>query len=178
MKDKCLKCKKPVLSRQNRINCNLCKKVLHLKCTELTKSQFQSYQKGKLLFNWIYCTNYSCLKCDKHIYDNVNSAYCNKCDKWIDKTCANVSDKKYKDMQENKPGEEIWLCIGCLDFPFSNIDNKKLLLLHENENNLTTNIDLTKFSITCSICLRKLGKPLKGIPCNRCKPLFTEDAVS
>ena len=86
---------------------------------------------------------------------------CDKCDKWIHKTCANISDKKYKDMQENKPGEEIWLCIGCLDFPFSNIDNKKLLLLHENENNLTTNIDLTKFSITCSICLCKLGKSFK-----------------
>ena len=51
-------------------------------------------------------------------------------------------------MQENKPGEEIWLCIGRLDFPFSNIDNKKLLLLHENENNLTTNGYLTKFSIS------------------------------
>ena len=53
IKDKCLKCKKPVSSRQNRINCNLWKKVLHLKCTELKKSQFQSYQKGKLLFNCI-----------------------------------------------------------------------------------------------------------------------------
>ena len=79
---------------------------------------------------------------------------------WIHKTCANTSDKKCKDMQGNKPGEEIWLCIGCLDFPFSSIDNKKLLLLHENENNVTTNIGLTKFSIICSICLRKLGKPL------------------
>ena len=48
MKDKCLKYKEPVSSRQNRINCNLCKKVLHLKCTELVKSQFQSYQKEKL----------------------------------------------------------------------------------------------------------------------------------
>ena len=74
-------------------------------------------------------------------------------------------------MEENKPGEEIWLCNGCLDFPFTNIDNKNLLLLHENENNLTTNIDLTKFSITCSIYLHKLGKPLKGIPSNCCKSL-------
>ena len=72
-------------------------------------------------------------------------------------------------MLENKPGEEIWLCNGCLDFPFKNIDNKNLLLLHENENNLSTNRDLTKFSITCSICLRKLEKPLKGITCNCCK---------
>ena len=56
-----------------------------------------------------------------------------------------------------------------LDFPFTNIDNKNLLLLHENENNLTTNNDLTKFSVTCSIYLRKLGKSLKGIPCNCCK---------
>ena len=59
-------------------------------------------------------------------------------------------------MQENKPGEEICLCNGCPDFPFTNFDNKKLLLLYENENNLTTNIDLTKFSTTCSICLHKL----------------------
>ena len=73
---------------------------------------------------------------------------CDKCDKWIHKTCANISDKKYKDMQENKPGEEIWLFIRRLDFPFTNIDNKKLLLLHENENNLTTNGYLTKFSIS------------------------------
>ena len=94
---------------------------------------------------------------------------CDKCDKWIQKTCASISDKKCKDMQENKPCQEIWLCIGSLDFPFTNIDNKNLLLLHENENNLTTNNDLTKFSVTCSIYLRKLGKSLKGIPCNCCK---------
>ena len=59
-------------------------------------------------------------------------------------------------MQENKPGEKIWLCNECLDFRFTDVDNKKLLLLYENENNLTSNIDLTKFSTTCSICLRKL----------------------
>ena len=74
-------------------------------------------------------------------------------------------------MQENTPGEEIWLCNGCLDFPFTNIDNKKLPLLYENENNLTTNIDLTKFSTTCSTCLCKLGKPFKGKPCNCCNSL-------
>ena len=79
IKDKCLKCKK------NGINCDLCKKVLHLICTELTKSQFQSYQKGKLLFICIYCTNQPCLKCDKHNYDNIDSVCCDKSDKWIHK---------------------------------------------------------------------------------------------
>ena len=58
IKDKCLKCEKPILSSQNIINCNLCKKVLHLKCTELTKSQFHIYQNRKLIFNYIFCTNY------------------------------------------------------------------------------------------------------------------------
>ena len=130
IKDKCLKCKKPVSSRQNRINCNLCKKVLHLKCTDLTKSQFETYQKRKLHFNCIYCTNHSYLKCGKHIYDGVDSVCCDKCGKWIRKTCANIIDKKYKDMQENKPGENICLCNECLDFPFTDIDNKKLLLLY------------------------------------------------
>ena len=55
--------------------------------------------------------NYSCLKCDQHIYDNVDSVCCCKCDKWIHKTCANISDKKYKDMQENKPGDNQILTI-------------------------------------------------------------------
>ena len=64
-------------------------------------------------------------------------------------------------MQENKPGKKIWLCNGCLDFPFTNIDNKKILLLYENENSITNNINLTKFGNTCSICLCKQGKPLK-----------------
>ena len=36
-----------------------------------------------------------------NIYDNVDSVCCNKCDKWIHKTCAKISDKN-KDMQENK----------------------------------------------------------------------------
>ena len=81
-------------------------------------------------------------------------------------------------MQDNKPGEEIWLCNGCLDFPFTNIQNKKLFLLYENENNLTTNTDLTQFSTTCSICLRKLGKPIKGIPFNCCKSLLVHSRCS
>ena len=74
-------------------------------------------------------------------------------------------------MQENKPGKEVWLCNECLDFLFTKIDNKKLFLLYENEKNLTSNIDLTKFITTCRICLRKLGKPLEGITCNCCKSL-------
>ena len=32
-------------------------------------------------------------------------------------------------------------------------------------------MDVTKFGATCSICLRKLGKPLKGILCNCCNSL-------
>ena len=70
-------------------------------------------------------------------------------------------------MQENKPGEEIWLCMDVLTFP-----SQTLIMKYENEHNLTTNIDLTKFSSTCTICLRKLGKPLlKSIPCNCCNSL-------
>ena len=74
-------------------------------------------------------------------------------------------------MQKNKPGEEIWLCNGCLDFPLTKTDNKKLLLLYKNENNFTTNIDVAKFGTIFSICLHKLEKPLKGIPCNCCDSL-------
>ena len=40
-------------------------KVLHLNYRELTNSHFQSYQKGNIFLNWIYCSNYSPLKCEK-----------------------------------------------------------------------------------------------------------------
>ena len=117
IKEKCLKCKKPVSSRQNRINCNLCKEVFHLKCTELTKSKFQSYQKGKLLFNCIYCTNYSCLKCDKHVYDNVGKACCNKCDKWIHKSCANIREKNIKPWRKTNQVKKSGFVMDASTFP-------------------------------------------------------------
>ena len=124
-------------------------KVLHLNCSELTNSHFQSYQKGNIFLNWIYCSNYSPLKCEKQIYDNIDSVRCDKCDKWIHKTCANIKYIKYKDMQKNRPGEKTWLFNECLNLPSTSTDNKKLFLRYGNENNFTTNMGPTKFSTTC-----------------------------
>ena len=77
-------------------------KVLHLDYRELTNSHFQSYQKGNIFLNWIYCSNYSPLKREKKFYDNIDSVRCDKCDKWIHKTCANIEYIKYKDMQKKQ----------------------------------------------------------------------------
>ena len=96
---------------------------------------------------------------------------CDKCDKWIHKTCANISNENIKTCRKTNQVKKSGFVLDALTFPSQTLIITLLLLLQENENNLTTNIELTKFSITCSICLRKLGKPLKGIPCNCCKSL-------
>ena len=86
--------------------------------------------------------------------------------------------KNIKTCRKTNQVKKSGFVLDALTFPSQTLIIKSYYFLQENENNLTTNIELTKFSITCSICLRKLGKPLKGIPCNRCKPLFTEEVVS
>ena len=95
---------------------------------------------------------------------------CDKCDNWIQKTCASISDKKCKDMQENKPCQEIWLCIGSLTFPSQILIIKIYSFYMKMKTTLLLTMTLLNLVfIYCSIYLRKLGKSLKGIPCNCCK---------
>ena len=70
---KFIKCKKHISTKPNKVKCNIFNKLFHLKCTSLTKQQFQDYCQGKCLFNCLYCTNYTCLKCAKHTYDDFDS---------------------------------------------------------------------------------------------------------
>ena len=66
-----------------------------------------------------------------------------------------------------------WICLGCKPniFPFSNLDNKKILELSSHNldkfsrENLTTN----NFSNDCNICKKKLNTNNKGVPCSNCK---------
>ena len=105
--EKCINSKKQITTKQNKVMCNLCIKLLHLNCTSLTEQQFQGYRHVNFILNCFYCTNYTCLKGAKHIYNDVDSVCYRKCDKWIHRGCTKISKEMYEKMQQNSIGEEI-----------------------------------------------------------------------
>ena len=67
---KCIKCTKPFLRmRQKTMKCLKCLNSLHIKCSTVDNRHFLSYKNGKKNFICQHCTDYSCLKCDKHVDD-------------------------------------------------------------------------------------------------------------
>ena len=55
--------------RQKTLKCLKCLNSLHIKCSTVDNRQYLSYKNGKKDFICQYCTDYTCLKCDKHVYD-------------------------------------------------------------------------------------------------------------
>ena len=144
---------------------------LHLKCSHVTKKQCQLCQKSKSLSSRIYCTDYSCLKCGKHILDDMDSVCCDMCNKWIHRTCAKISKIENQNVEKYTSKKEVWLCNPCLNFPLSSLTDEKLHLLFVSKSELSSSSDRNRYKTSSSVCSRKLGKPLKGIPCNTCNSL-------
>ena len=91
---KCIKCLKLYDNRQKKVECKECENILHLKCIDLTNNQHRDCQKGKSSFHCKYCTEYRCLKCNKHVYDRHKSVCCDKCDRWIQIGCSKITEQK------------------------------------------------------------------------------------
>ena len=56
-----------------------CLNSLPIKCSTVDNRQYLSYKNGKKDFICQYCTDYSHLKCDKHVYDRQPGIICNIC---------------------------------------------------------------------------------------------------
>ena len=68
--EKCVKCTKPFLSmRQKTLKCSKCLNSLQIKCSTVDNRQCLTYKNGKKDLICQYCTDYPCIKCDKHVYD-------------------------------------------------------------------------------------------------------------
>ena len=67
-------------------------------------------------------------------------------------------------MQQKSIGEKGWFCSNCLDHPFRDVTNESLISLFEENKRVMSHIYLKKFNPVCSICMRKLVKPLRSIP--------------
>ena len=107
--EKCIKCTKPFLNmRQKSLKCLKCLNSLHNKCSSVNKNQYLTYKNGKKDFICQYCTDYSCLKYDKHVYDRQPGILCNMYNLWIHRSWAGISKKEYEDLQ-NSDNDKPWI---------------------------------------------------------------------
>ena len=76
---KCIKCLKLFGNKQKKVECKECENILHWQIYQ-TNNQHQDFQQGNSSFHCKYCTEYRCLKCNKHVYNHHRSVCCDKCD--------------------------------------------------------------------------------------------------
>ena len=157
---------KPFLSMRKKLKCLKCMNSLHIQCSIVDNRQYLSYKNGKKDFICQYCTDYSCLKCDKHVYDRQPGFLCNICNAWVHRSCAGISKKEYEELQDSD-NEEQWYCrprkINL--FPLVELTNNQLIKLHENNKTKNQNKDYNTFSnsqkisIVCSIVQKGVSAP-------------------
>ena len=84
---------------------------------------------------------YSCLKCDKHVYDRRPGILYNKCNLWVHRSYAGISKKEYEDLQ-NPDNDEPWYSRPCKInlFPIFGLTNNQLIKLLKN--NKTKNVNI------------------------------------
>ena len=177
--EKCLSCRKIVNDNHKSINCDECNKWLHFKCSRLTNKEFQAHTKNQSLpFTCIFCSDYICCACDKHVYHNQNSICCDSCDGWTHLKCTKLTLKDYNELGNNQ--DKFWFCRKCNTtiFPFSNLDDNKFKTCIGIENTIEKQLteslkkNVKLYTKKCSVCKRKINKPNKGIPCKCCNSLI------
>ena len=135
--------------------CSQCSNSLHFKWSRLSEKDYLRYQQKTFLYTCQFCTDYKCIKCEKHVYYSQKGILYSGCDPWIHKKCAGLNNSQYKLIQNNP--NDPWYCrpckndmfpfFGLLDYQFFNyIDSEKLI-----KPKPSLNKQVTK-NITRSVC--------------------------
>ena len=111
------------LTDQDSICCDKCSYWYHLRCTDLTKNDFDTLSEDETT-KWLCqkCVNNYCKKCDSSVYHKAKISCC-LCSHTYHFSCVNIP-KTYKD---DKSFTKNWICFNCKPgvFPFFKIDTKK-----------------------------------------------------
>ena len=103
------------------IACDWCDKFYHLKCTGLTKSQFEIYSVDKS-FSW-FCNKCDLKRCNKcNILTRYKSPIkCDNCDKYYHLRCAGLSKKAFIPTTT-------WHCYQCSEsiLPYNRLSVKQI----------------------------------------------------
>ena len=165
------------------IACDCCNKFYHLKCTELTNSQFEIYSIDKS-FTW-YCNKCDLKTCNKCniITRHSHPIQCENCEKFYHLRCAGLSKTAYICTTS-------WYCYQCNEniFPFNKLTIKQLSSLafnsidsNKHPNKLFSHPTFTQntkkcfdksYDSKCNVCLRKVNQPNAAIPCPSCYHLI------
>ena len=169
---------------QASIACDWCDKFYHLKCTGLTKSQFEIYSVDKS-FTWFCnkCDLKRCNKCDI-LTRHSSPIKCDNCYKYYHLRCAGLSQTAFIPLTT-------WFCYQCHEdiFPFNSITVKQVSAMsfnsidtskHPNKlRTLNTSchknaylIPLLKYNTQCNVCFNKVNLPNAAIPCPSCNHLI------
>ena len=157
-----MKCEKLPIKSNNSLECFECHKMIHLKCSRLRANKdLAQFKKSKLQFVCQFCSNYTCLKCNKHAYYGQKGVLCSGCNLWVHQKCAGLTNLEYKVLGNNS--EEPWYCRICKAnmLPFYNLTTNQFLNFIESNNNIPPPFNQTFKDVnTCSICNRKNKKKM------------------
>ena len=122
---KCIKYTKKIASNSDKhIQCCRCSFFLHPRCSGLRHTDYVNKNK-----NYVCqcCTEYTCLRCNRHVYDKQDGIYCDGCNFCVHRTCANLSRKEYENLQKYG-SDETWYCRPCIKniFPFCDLSDNQI----------------------------------------------------
>ena len=126
----CRQCKRKV-GKGDRICCSYCNFWHNLKCSGVSKTEFENYIKNKDLY-W-YCPDcvvYGCGKCAKVIGKKQECIFCDSCHKRLHKKCSFLQRNLFEILSKsNKP----WFCWECLknSILYISLDSTKIQRLFD-----------------------------------------------
>ena len=170
------------------IRCDVCNKWHHVKCTKLTKNQFDIHSVENSL-EW-FCDDCSADKCAncEIIFRRGKSISCTLCTKKYHISCVGLNNQSIDKVDINH-----WLCISCRNdtFPFNTITSAQIESLSFNsldktkhENKLRTYnfcaLDAKQnepYIPSCSVCQKSVNNTTKSIPCPTCRHYIHKNVV-
>ena len=92
-KERCINCTKNFLTAKRRFKYTKWVSVLHQRCSRVTRQEHLEYKQRVFKIVCQFCTDYTCIRCVKHVCYGQNAVLCNGCDKWIHKKCASLTNE-------------------------------------------------------------------------------------
>ena len=162
----CCQCKRKV-GKGDSICCSCCSVWHHLKCSGLSKTEFENHTKNKNLY-WSCpdCVVYRCEKYVKVIVKNQECIFCECCNKWFHKKCSVLETNVFETLSNSN---EPWFCWDYLKNNISciSLDSTKIQRLFGTLPKQTTISESSGIPF-CRTCNRKNSQPKSGLECVQC----------
>ena len=162
----CRQCKRKV-GKGDSICCSCCSVWYHLKCSGLSKTEFENLTKNKNLY-WSCpdCAVYRCEKKAKIIGKKQKCIFCDCCNKWVHKMCSLLKTNVFETLSNSN---EPWFCWDYLKNNISciSLDSTKIQRLFGTLPKQTTISESSGIPF-CRTCNRKNSQPKSGLECVQC----------